>query len=97
MKKQINLISKQEKEIFAQLKTAIELRLKELGKNKLWLSEQLNISNSRLSMILGNQTRGEVWKLMEIVKVGEVLNFSMVIDNGVVTFIPNYEAADRNQ
>ena len=70
-----------EQELFADIKLKIEARLKKMSQTKEWLALKMGISKSRLSMLLGNQSRGEIWNILELTKLKEILGVSILIPN----------------
>ena len=76
----IRTYTKAERKVFDTLCKSIEARLKEIGKNKIWLASKLGIATNRLSMILKNQSRGEIWNILELQKLAVALQCSVVFN-----------------
>jgi len=68
-----------EYQALATLKKGIESKLKELKLSKKDFAKKLNISASRLSTLLNNPDRGEVWNLTELIKLQQILMVEVII------------------
>lgn len=69
----------EEQIIFDKIKLEVELRLKKLGQTKAWLAGRMNVSPSRISMLLKDQSRGEIWNVLELDKLRKILGVSVIL------------------
>lgn len=91
----VKVFTHTERQVFADMKNGVQSRLKELGIKKKKLADELGVSPSRLSMLLGDQSRGEVWSILDIIALQKALSVSIIFSSDTVIFKPIAPKKDK--